>query len=88
MPTAIAHTFDHGCSHTASSSRPSGELFGVLATVAVLLVGMAIGPEGGLTVGTLVAFVFLVAIFLEPVAEFTEILDMTPAGGGRLEEGP
>ena len=56
---------------------PSGELFGVLATAAVLLVGMAIGPEGGLTVGTLVAFAFLVTIFLEPVAEFTEILDMT-----------
>jgi ATP-binding cassette subfamily B protein len=56
---------------------PSGELFGVITTAAVLLVGMAIGPEGGLTVGTLVAFAFLVAIFLEPVAEFTEILDMT-----------
>jgi ATP-binding cassette, subfamily B, bacterial len=56
---------------------PSGELFGVLTTAAVLLVGMAIGPEGGLTIGTLVAFVFLVGIFLEPVAEFTEILDMT-----------
>jgi ATP-binding cassette, subfamily B, bacterial len=56
---------------------PSGELFGVLTTAAVLLVGMAIGPDGGLTVGTLVAFAFLVAIFLEPVAEFTEILDMT-----------
>ena len=55
----------------------SGELFGVLTTAAVLLVGMAIGPEGGLTIGTLVAFVFLVGIFLEPVAEFTEILDMT-----------
>jgi ATP-binding cassette subfamily B protein len=56
---------------------PSGELFGVLATAAVLLAGMAIGPEGGLTVGILVAFAFLVTIFLEPVAEFTEILDMT-----------
>jgi ATP-binding cassette subfamily B protein len=56
---------------------PSGELFGVLTTAAVLLVGMAIGPEGGLSLGTLVAFAFLVAIFLEPVAEFTEILDMT-----------
>ena len=56
---------------------PSGELFGVLATAAVLLVGMAIGPGGGLTAGTLVAFAFLVTIFLEPVAEFTEILDMT-----------
>lgn len=56
---------------------PSGELFGVLTTAAVLVVGMAIGPEGGLTIGTLVAFFFLVTIFLEPVAEFTEILDMT-----------
>jgi ATP-binding cassette subfamily B protein len=56
---------------------PSGELFGVLATAAVLLVGMAIGPGGGLTVGTLVAFAFLVTLFLEPVAEFTEVLDMT-----------
>ena len=34
-------------------------------------------PRGGLTAGTLVAFAFLVTIFLEPVAEFTEILDMT-----------
>jgi putative ABC transport system ATP-binding protein len=56
---------------------PSGELFGVLATAAVLLTGMAIGPGGGLTAGTLVAFAFLVTIFLEPVAEFTELLDMT-----------
>jgi ABC-type multidrug transport system fused ATPase/permease subunit len=56
---------------------PSGELFGVLTTAAVVLTGLAIGPEGGLTAGILVAFAFLVAIFLEPVAEFTEILDMT-----------
>ena len=53
------------------------ELFGVLTTAPLILVGLAIGPEGGLTAGTLVAFAFLVAIFLEPVAEFTEILDMT-----------
>src|SRR4029450_10439257 len=55
---------------------PSGELFGVLTTAAVLLVGMAIGPEGGLTIGTLVAFVFLVGIFLEPGAEFSGTLYM------------
>ena len=56
---------------------PSGELFAVLTTAAVLVVGMALGPAAGLSVGKLVAFAFLVAIFLEPVAEFTEILDMT-----------
>jgi ATP-binding cassette, subfamily B, bacterial len=56
---------------------PSGELFAVLTTAVVLLAGMWLGPAGGLSIGTLVAFVFLVSIFLEPVAEFTEILDMT-----------
>jgi ATP-binding cassette, subfamily B, bacterial len=56
---------------------PAGELFAVLTTAVVLLAGMWLGPAGGLSIGTLVAFVFLVSIFLEPVAEFTEILDMT-----------
>jgi ATP-binding cassette, subfamily B, bacterial len=56
---------------------PAGELFAVLTTGVVLLAGMWLGPAGGLSIGTLVAFVFLVSIFLEPVAEFTEILDMT-----------
>jgi ATP-binding cassette subfamily B protein len=56
---------------------PSGELFAVFTSAAVLLVGMALGPAGGVSFGTLVAFAFLVAIFLEPVAEFTELMDMT-----------
>ena len=56
---------------------PSGELFAVLTTAVVLLFGMWLGPAGGLSIGTLVAFAFLVSIFLEPVAEFTELLDMT-----------
>jgi ATP-binding cassette, subfamily B, bacterial len=55
---------------------PAGELFAVLTTAVVLLAGMWLGPAGGLSIGTLVAFVFLVSIFLEPVAEFTEILDV------------
>ena len=35
------------------------------------------GPASGLTAGELVGFMFLVYRFLEPVAEFTEILDET-----------
>lgn len=56
---------------------PSGEVFSVVTIAAVVWAGVAIGPGGGLTAGELVAFVFLVTLFLEPVAEFTELLDHT-----------
>ena len=56
---------------------PSGELFAVLTMAAVVVVGVVMGPESGLTAGELVGFMFLVKLFLEPVAEFTEILDQT-----------
>jgi putative ABC transport system ATP-binding protein len=56
---------------------PSGEAFASFTIAAVVVAGVALGPESGLTAGELIAFLFLVNLFLEPVAEFTEILDMT-----------
>jgi len=56
---------------------PSGELFSVFTVAAVLVVGILLGPARGLTAGELVAFVFLVNLFLQPVAEFTDIVDQT-----------
>jgi putative ABC transport system ATP-binding protein len=56
---------------------PSGEVFAVITISAVVAAGVWIGPAGGLTAGRMVAFLFLVGLFLEPVAEFTEILDQT-----------
>ena len=56
---------------------PSNEVFSVFTVSAVVLAGLAIGPGGGLSAGELVAFLFLVQLFLEPVAEFTEVLDQT-----------
>lgn len=56
---------------------PSGEVFSVLTIAGVVTAGVAIGPGGGLSAGELIAFVFLVTLFLEPVAEFTELLDWT-----------
>ena len=35
------------------------------------------GPGGGLTAGALVGFIFLTYRFLEPIAEFTEVIDQT-----------
>jgi putative ABC transport system ATP-binding protein len=56
---------------------PSGELFSVFTVSAVLVVGVLLGPARGLTAGEVVAFVFLVNLFLQPVAEFTDIVDQT-----------
>jgi ATP-binding cassette, subfamily B, bacterial len=56
---------------------PSGEAFAAVTVATVVLAGVILGPESGLTAGVLIAFLFLVTLFLEPVAEFTEILDMT-----------
>jgi putative ABC transport system ATP-binding protein len=56
---------------------PSGEVFSVLTIAAVLVAGTLLGPGSGLTTGAMIGFIFLCYRFLEPVAEFTEILDQT-----------
>jgi ABC-type multidrug transport system fused ATPase/permease subunit len=56
---------------------PSGEVFSAFTVSAVVAVGVWRGPESGLTAGALVGFVFLTYRFLEPIAEFTEVLDTT-----------
>ncbi len=56
---------------------PLGEVFSVVTIATIVAVGVAIGPAGGLTAGALVGFIFLTYRYLEPVAEFTELLDQT-----------
>ena len=56
---------------------PSGEVFAVFTVMAVVGAGLLIGPSGGLSAGALVGFVFLTYRFLEPIAEFTEVIDQT-----------
>jgi putative ABC transport system ATP-binding protein len=56
---------------------PSGEVFSVLTVAAVIVVGVARGPASGLTAGAMIGFIFLTYRFLEPIAEFTEVLDQT-----------
>jgi putative ABC transport system ATP-binding protein len=56
---------------------PSGEVFSVFTVTAVIGVGVWRGPGSGLTAGALVGFIFLTYRFLEPIAEFTEVLDQT-----------
>ena len=56
---------------------PSGEVFSVLTVAAVIVVGVVRGPDSGLTAGAMIGFIFLTYRFLEPIAEFTEVLDQT-----------
>lgn len=63
---------------------PSGEVFAVFTVMAVVGTGLLIGPHGGLTAGALVGFVFLTYRFLEPIAEFTEVIDQTQSAVASL----
>jgi ATP-binding cassette subfamily B protein len=56
---------------------PITDLFGVVAMSLVVGLGVWFGDDLGLTAGSLIAFVFLVNLVLNPVTELGEILDQT-----------
>jgi ATP-binding cassette, subfamily B, bacterial len=62
----------------------SAEIFAAMVTAAVVVGGILLGGAG-LTAGQLVAFLFLVALFIEPVQLLVEVLDQaqTAAAGVR-----
>ncbi|WP_235017626.1 ABC transporter ATP-binding protein [Thermomonospora echinospora] len=54
---------------------PSSELVAALATAAVVVAGTLLGVGGHLTAGELVAFLFLVTLFVGPMQVATEVLN-------------
>jgi ATP-binding cassette subfamily B protein len=60
---------------TSVTSFSSGELGAGLALAAVVVVGVLLGADGGLTVGKLTAFLFLVTLFIQPVQIATDVLN-------------
>ncbi|HKA69693.1 MAG TPA: ABC transporter ATP-binding protein [Actinomycetes bacterium] len=56
-------------------SFSSGELAGGLATALVVVGGIWLGIDQQITVGKLIAFLFLIALFVTPVAVGTEVLN-------------
>jgi ABC-type multidrug transport system fused ATPase/permease subunit len=56
---------------------PLGDFFGAVAIAAVTAASAYWGLSWGLDVGKVVAFLFLVNLLLNPVAELSEILDQT-----------
>jgi putative ABC transport system ATP-binding protein len=53
----------------------SGELVAAVANAAVVVVGVVLGLAGDLSAGTLVAFLFLVTLFVAPVQSASEVLN-------------
>jgi putative ABC transport system ATP-binding protein len=53
----------------------SGEFVAALANAAVVVVGVLLGLAGDITAGTLVAFLFLVTLFVAPVQMASEVLN-------------
>ena len=58
---------------------PLGDIVGAVAVAAVAAVGVWQGPAWGLDAGEMVAFLFLVTLMTQPVAELGEVLDQTQA---------
>jgi putative ABC transport system ATP-binding protein len=56
---------------------PLGDLFGSVALAGVAAAGVAYGPGWGLGVGEIIAFLFLIGLLLNPIAELSEIVDQT-----------
>jgi ATP-binding cassette, subfamily B, bacterial len=53
----------------------SGEIFAAVAIAAAIALGVVLGAAGEVTAGQLVAFMFLVNLFVGPVQVATEVLD-------------
>jgi ATP-binding cassette, subfamily B, bacterial len=53
----------------------SGELFVALATSGAVVAGVVLGVDGAVTAGTVVAFLFLINLFIEPVLIATEVIN-------------
>lgn len=59
----------------SSSFSGIGEMFGAIATAAVVAVGVLTGVDGGVSAGTVVAFLFLVSLFIDPVNIALEVVN-------------
>ena len=74
---------DDQCAEQISAYRwfaylmPITDLFGVAAMALAIGTGVRFGDDLGLTAGTMIAFVFLVNLVLNPVTELGEVLDQT-----------
>ena len=53
----------------------SGEVFGAIATATAVVAGVLLGVDDQVTPGTVLAFLFLIALFIEPVLVAAEVIN-------------
>jgi putative ABC transport system ATP-binding protein len=64
----------------------SAEVFAGLITAMVVVVGVVFGSGWGMTAGTLIAFLFLVNLLVEPIQMLVETIDMAQSAGAGLRK--
>ncbi len=70
----------------ASSLFSSAELFAGILTAVVVGVGVVLGQGWGMSAGTLVAFLFLVNLLIEPIQRLVESIDQAQSAGAGLRK--
>ncbi|MGH8908488.1 MAG: ABC transporter ATP-binding protein [Egibacteraceae bacterium] len=70
---------DYGAAKVGALMFSCGELFAAAASAAAVVVGVLLGVGGQISEGRLVAFLFLVMLFVGPVQLVTEVLDQAQA---------
>jgi ABC-type multidrug transport system fused ATPase/permease subunit len=65
---------------------PAIELFGVIATVAVLALGSRLYEDGTLTLGTLIAFIGLLSLLFQPLQELSELYGQVQSAAAAMEK--
>jgi ATP-binding cassette, subfamily B, bacterial len=59
----------------SASFSGTGEIFAGIATAAAVIAGVVFGVDDQVTPGTVLAFMFLIALFVEPVQIATEVIN-------------
>ena len=65
---------------------PAIEFLGVIATVAVLALGARLHEDGTLTLGTLIAFIGLLALVFQPLQELSELYGQVQSAAAAMEK--
>jgi len=77
---------EYGAGALAAVLFSSAELFAGVITASVVAVGVTFGVAWGVSAGTLVAFLFLVTLLVEPVQMLVETINQAQSAGAGLRK--
>lgn len=77
---------EYGAGALAAVLFSSAELFAGVITASVVAVGITFGLSWGVSAGTLVAFLFLVTLLVEPVQVLVETINQAQSAGAGLRK--